>query len=177
MRYRSALILSCFGLLTSPPTVASDTDQESVELTLEAVLEKVASTSWPANYMLFSEIGVSSFRQFNRSDSLNVAFKSGGIKTKDDYEMEFIEYRVPPQLDRGISYLLIQMKPGTCFDVDILRGRFELERYTLPPNPHVQLAMSRDKVLRYRVDLGNADLLLTVAPEGECLVSVSRSFN
>lgn len=175
MKQVALWVLSWILLVLPFGSLARNSGDEKVQLQLEDLIERMASQRWPASYRFFNELGVSSFRQANASDSLNIAFRSGGIKTGDGYELQFIEYRVPPALDRGITFLYLRLSEGKCYKLDGLRRKFSLERHFLPPSPHAATSADHEKASVYKVELGEADLSLKASMDGDCLLSVTRA--
>jgi hypothetical protein len=170
----AVLMIGCTLLMLPFGCLSWNFGGEKVQLRLEDLIERMASQKWPASYRFFSDLGVSSFRQVNGSDSLNIAFRSGSIGTDDGYELQFIEYRVSPALDGGIRFLYLKLSEGRCYKPDGLRSKFKLERYFLPPSPHANATAEHEKASMYKIELGEADLSLKASLNGDCLLSVSR---
>lgn len=76
-------------------------------LAMDEIVGKIYDPGKPVNYEVFREIGLRDFHQVSSSRSLNIAFRSNAFKTRDQYGISFIEFRVPPELDKGVSFMCI----------------------------------------------------------------------
>ncbi|MFW9466424.1 hypothetical protein ACE8FU_22000, partial [Xanthomonas euvesicatoria pv. euvesicatoria] len=69
-------------------------ENKDSQLNLDEVVSKFYNPAKPINYETFRDIGFSDFRQVSSSRSLNIAFRSAALKTKDQYGVSFVEFRV-----------------------------------------------------------------------------------
>ncbi|SMQ94538.1 hypothetical protein, partial [Xanthomonas fragariae] len=93
-------------------------------LAMDEIIGKIYDPSEPVSYEFFREIGLSDFHQVSSSRSLNIAFRSKAFKTRDQYAISFVEFRVPPELDKGVSFMYMELAPGRCYEVS--RACYEL---------------------------------------------------
>ncbi|MEE5091986.1 hypothetical protein V2H26_18635 [Xanthomonas euvesicatoria] len=151
-------------------------ESKESELNLDEVISKIYDPGKSVNYELFREIGLSDFHQVSSSRSLNIAFRSNTFKTRDQYAISFVEFRVPPELDKGVSFMYMELAPGRCYEVSKIKQKFALTPYVLPPNPHAPLAdVSKD--VFYKTNLGETSVYVKASSKGECLLGLTRSRN
>nr|WP_326519895.1 hypothetical protein [Xanthomonas arboricola] len=151
-------------------------ESKDLELNLDEVISKIYDPGKSVNYELFREIGLSDFHQVSSSRSLNIAFRSNTFKTRDQYAISFVEFRVPPELDKGVSFMYMELAPGRCYEVSKIKQKFALTPYVLPPNPHAPLAdVSKD--VFYKTNLGETSVYVKASSKGECLLGLTRSRN
>ncbi len=151
-------------------------ENKDSQLNLDEVVSKFYNPAKPINYETFRDIGFSDFRQVSSSRSLNIAFRSAALKTKDQYGVSFVEFRVPPELDKGVSFAYMELLPGRCYEVSKIKQKFALTPYVLPPNPHAPLADASKEVF-YKTDLGETSVYVKASSKGECLLGLTRSRN
>ncbi|AOD14300.1 hypothetical protein VB151_18510 [Xanthomonas fragariae] len=145
-------------------------------LAMDEIIGKIYDPSEPVSYEFFREIGLSDFHQVSSSRSLNIAFRSKAFKTRDQYAISFVEFRVPPELDKGVSFMYMELAPGRCYEVSKIKQKFALTPYVLPPNPHAPLAdVSKD--VFYKTNLGETSVYVKASSKGECLLGLTRSRN
>lgn len=146
------------------------------ELSLDEVIGKIYDPNKPVNYETFREIGLSDFHQVSSSRSLNIAFRSNAFKTRDQYGISFIEFRVPPELDKGVNFMYMELAPGRCYEVSKIKQKFALTPYVLPPNPHEPIAnVSKD--IFYKTNLGETSVYIKAGSKSECLLGLTRRRN
>lgn len=146
------------------------------ELSLDEVIGKIYDPNKPVNYETFREIGLSAFHQVSSSRSLNIAFRSNAFKTRDQYGISFIEFRVPPELDKGVNFMYMELAPGRCYEVSKIKQKFALTPYVLPPNPHEPIAnVSKD--IFYKTNLGETSVYIKASSKSECLLGLTRRRN
>nr|WP_323134231.1 hypothetical protein [Xanthomonas campestris] len=151
-------------------------ESKESELNLDEVISKIYDPGKSVNYELFREIGLSDFHQVSSSRSLNIAFRSNTFKTRDQYAISFVEFRVPPELDKGVSFMYMELAPGRCYEVSKIKQKFALTPYVLPPNPHAPLAdVSKD--VFYKTNLGETSVYVKASSKDECLLGLTRSRN
>ncbi|MCC8606599.1 hypothetical protein LN466_16955 [Xanthomonas vesicatoria] len=151
-------------------------ENKDPELSLDEVIGKIYDPNKPVNYETFREIGLRDFHQVSSSRALNIAFRSNAFKTRDQYAISFIEFRVPPELDKGVSFMYMELAPGRCYEVSKIKQKFALTSYVLPPNPHAPLADASKEVF-YKTDLGETSVYVKASWNGECLLGLTRSRN
>nr|WP_242628899.1 hypothetical protein [Xanthomonas oryzae] len=156
--------------------VCAHAENINSELSLDEVIGKIYDPNKPVNYETFREIGLSDFHQVSSSRSLNIAFRSNAFKTRDQYAISFIEFRVPPELDKGVSFMYMELVPGRCYELSKIRQKFALTSYVLPPNPHAPLA-DASKEIFYETNLGETSVYIKASSKGECLLGLTRSRN
>ncbi|WP_019303822.1 hypothetical protein [Xanthomonas oryzae] len=145
-------------------------------LAMDEIVGKIYDPGKSVNYELFREIGLSDFHQVSSSRSLNIAFRSNTFKTRDQYAISFVEFRVPPELDKGVSFMYMELAPGRCYEVSKIKQKFALTPYVLPPNPHAPLAdVSKD--VFYKTNLGETSVYVKASSKGGCLLGLTRSRN
>ncbi|WP_080581428.1 hypothetical protein [Xanthomonas phaseoli] len=145
-------------------------------LAMDEIVGKIYDPGKSVNYELFREIGLSDFHQVSSSRSLNIAFRSNTFKTRDQYAISFVEFRVPPELNKGVSFMYMELAPGRCYEVSKIKQKFALTPYVLPPNPHAPLAdVSKD--VFYKTNLGETSVYVKASSKGECLLGLTRSRN
>ncbi|MGV7206180.1 hypothetical protein [Xanthomonas citri] len=163
-------------ILNFAATMSVHAENRDSQLDLDEVIGKFYDPAKPVNYETFRDIGLSDFRQVSSSRSLNIAFRSAALKTKDQYGISFVEFRVPPELDKGVSFAYMELAPGHCYEVSKIRAKFALTSYVLPPNPHAPLADASKEVF-YKTDLGETSVYVKASSKGECLLGLTRSRN
>ncbi|KLA95014.1 hypothetical protein SM19410_16255 [Xanthomonas hortorum pv. gardneri] len=151
-------------------------ENKDSELVLDEVIGKIFDPNKPVNYETFREIGLGDFHQVSSSRSLNIAFRSNAFKTRDQYAISFVEFRVPPELDKGVSFMYMELAPGRCYEVSKIKQKFALTPYVLPPNPHAPLADASKDVF-YKTNLGETSVYVKASSKGECLLGLTRSRN
>ncbi|KTF38963.1 hypothetical protein [Xanthomonas vesicatoria] len=145
-------------------------------LAMDEIVGKIYDPGKSVNYEIFRQIGLSDFHQVSSSRSLNIAFRSNTFKTRDQYAISFVEFRVPPELDKGVSFMYMELAPGRCYEVSKIKQKFALTPYVLPPNPHAPLAdVSKD--VFYKTDLGETSVYVKASSKGGCLLGLTRSRN
>lgn len=145
-------------------------------LAVDEIIGKIYDPSKPVNYEVFREIGLHDFHQVSSSRSLNIAFRSNAFKTRDQYGISFIEFRVPPELNKGVNFMYMELAPGRCYEVSKIKQKFALTPYVLPPNPHEPIAnVSKD--IFYKTNLGETSVYVKASSKGECLLGLTRSRN
>ncbi|MBO9749127.1 hypothetical protein J7431_18220 [Xanthomonas phaseoli pv. dieffenbachiae] len=145
-------------------------------LAMDEIVGKIYDPGKSVNYEIFREIGLSDFHQVSSSRSLNIAFRSNTFKTRDQYAISFVEFRVPPELDKGVSFMYMELAPGRCYEVSKIKQKFALTPYVLPPNPHAPLAdVSKD--VFYKTNLGETSVYVKASSKGGCLLGLTRSRN
>jgi hypothetical protein len=163
-------------ILNFAATMSAYAENKDSQLNLDEVIGKFYDPARPVNYETFRDIGLSEFRQVSSSRSLNIAFRSGALKTKDQHGISFVEFRVPPELDKGVNFAYMELTPGHCYEVSKIKAKFALTSYVLPPNPHVPLADASREVF-YKTDLGETSVYVKASSKGECLLGLTRSRN
>ncbi|MDX6081450.1 hypothetical protein SIL81_03875 [Xanthomonas campestris pv. incanae] len=151
-------------------------ENRNSQLNLGDVIGKFYDPAKPVNYETFRDIGLSEFRQVSSSRSFNIAFRSAALKTKDQYGVSFVEFRVPPELDKGVSFAYMELTPGRCYEVSKIKQKFALTPYVLPPNPHAPLADAGKEVF-YKTNLGGTSVYVKASSKSECLLGLTRSRN
>ncbi|PPU18491.1 hypothetical protein [Xanthomonas arboricola] len=145
-------------------------------LAMDEVIGKIYDPNKPVNYETFREIGLRDLHQVSSSRALNIAFRSNAFKTRDQYGISFIEFRVPPELDKGVNFMYMELAPGRCYEVSKIKQKFALTPYVLPPNPHEPIAnVSKD--VFYKTSLGETSVYVKASLKGECLLGLTRSRN
>ncbi|MDV2453580.1 hypothetical protein [Xanthomonas hortorum] len=145
-------------------------------LAMDEIVGKIYDPGKPVNYEVFREIGLRDFHQVSSSRSLNIAFRSNAFKTRDQYGISFIEFRVPPELDKGVNFMYMELAPGRCYEVSKIKQKFALTSYVLPPNPHEPIAnVSKD--IFYKTNLGETSVYIKASLKGECLLGLTRRRN
>lgn len=162
-------------LAFASPAGAKEASPDRSPQRMEELIENAVSAKWPVDYVLFRQIGVSGFRQVNGSDGMNIAFRSNALESADGFKIGFVEYRVPPSLDRGANFLYLDVDAGVCFPLDKIKTKFDLQSVLEPPNPH-NPASQRDRSERYSAEIGGTKVLFRASNDGRgCLLSMSRS--
>ncbi|WP_415916933.1 hypothetical protein SE336_07935 [Xanthomonas arboricola] len=145
-------------------------------LAMDEIVGKIYDPGKPVNYEVFREIGLRDFHQVSSSRSLNIAFRSNAFKTRDQYAISFVEFRVPPELDKGVSFMYMELAPERCYEVSKIKQKFALTPYVLPPNPHAPLVdVSKD--VFYKTNLGEMSVYVKASSKDECLLGLTRSRN
>ncbi|MGV7183512.1 hypothetical protein [Xanthomonas axonopodis] len=145
-------------------------------LSMDEIIGKIFDPNKPVNYETFREIGLSNFHQVSSSRSLNIAFRSKAVKTRDQYAISFVEFRVSPELDKGVGFMYMELAPGRCYEVFKIKQKFALTPYVLPPNPHAQMADASKEVF-YKKNLGETSVYVKASSKGGCLLGLTRSRN
>lgn len=98
----------CCGLLfvaaialSSDPSLAAEPKEGTSNYGMDELVQLMLDEPFPVGFPLFSRIGASGFHQENRSDSANISFRSAPIRSKDGGRIEFVEFRVAPDLRGG----------------------------------------------------------------------------
>ncbi|WP_407465497.1 hypothetical protein [Xanthomonas campestris] len=168
--------LAFFVVLFLVVSAGAHAENKDSELSLDEVIGKIYDPDKPVNYGIFREIGIRDFHQVSSSRALNIAFRSNAFKTRDQYGISFIEFRVPPELDKGVNFMYMELAPGRCYEVSKIKQKFALTPYVLPPNPHEPIAnVSKD--IFYKTNLGETSVYIKASLKGECLLGITRRRN
>jgi len=143
---------------------------------MNQLIDKIIDFPWPIGYGLFRDVGASGFSQSNGSDSLNIAFRSEEVESSDGYRIDFIEFRVSPQLDRGVTFLYVKFNGDSCYPASTLKATYALQPLLFPPNPHDASSRgSKGERLYVASGVGGTARFRATEDGQGCLLSLSRN--
>lgn len=168
--------LASINALVIAIAVCAYAEAENSLVSFDEVVDEFYNSEKPKNFEFFREFWFRDFHQVSSSRSLNIAFRSSALRTLDQYEIAFVEFRVPPELDKGVGFAYMELAPGRCYEVSKIKKKFALTPYILPPNPHEPIAnISKD--IFYKTNLGETSVYLKASSKGKCLLGLTRSRN
>ncbi len=173
----------CCGLLfvaaialSSDPSLAAGPKDGISNYRMDELVQLIVDEPFPVGFPLFSRIGASGFHQESRSDAANISFRSAPIQSKDGGRIEFVEFRVAPNLGGGSNFFYVELDPAACYPLSALKKKYEVTKFIVPPNPHMAADQGGKAPPLYRAQTAGATLIIGVdQTPRECVSSLARS--
>jgi len=162
--------------LSSDPSLAAEPEGGISSYGMDELVQLMLDEPFPVGFPLFSRIGASGFHQESRSDSGNISFRSAPIQSKDGGRIEFVEFRVAPNLRGEVNFFYAELDPAVCYPLSALKKKYATTIFIAPPNPHMADERGWKAPPLYRAQTAGATLIIGVDETArECVLSVARS--
>ena len=162
--------------LSSDPSLAAEPEDGISNYRMDELVQLIVDEPFPVGFSLFSRLSASGFHQESRSDSANISFRSVPIQSTDGGRIQFVAFRVAPNLGGGSNFFYAKLDPATCYPLSALKNRYEVTKFITPPNPHMAAEQGWKAPPLYRAQTAGATLIIGVdQTPRECVSSLARS--
>jgi len=162
--------------LSSDRSLAAEPKEGTSNYGRDELVQLMLDEPFPVGFPLCSRIGASGLHQESRSDSANISIRSAPIRSKDGGQIEFVEFRVAPDLRGGANFFYAKLDKAACYQLSALKKKYEVVKFIAPPNPHLAAEKAWKAPPLYRAQTAGATLIIAVdETPRECVLSLARS--